>query len=164
MSIKLPTLPVPSVSTDPDFLAMIFHGIDDPADPSNRHEYEPPEDEALACRQARVLDRLAYVLVSQAKKGVFAVGVVVMNPGSSRADSDSNTRTERSFPAIEVLVANDVIEEDTRKFLENVLESLREIRKRILESKGHHVHRRVLFSWTLPTFMKSCSSNLSCQS
>ena len=62
--------------------------------------------------QARVLDSLAYILVSQAKKDVFAVGVVVTNPGSSRADSDSDSGSERSSPAIEVLVANnDVIEE-----------------------------------------------------
>jgi len=140
VSMSLPTIRVPFVPIDPDFLAMIFHGIDDPVDSGNRQKaYEPPEDEdeTLARRywQARVLDSLAYILVSQAEKDVVAVGVVVTNSGSSQpGDSDSDTGSgsgsERSPPTIEVLVANNnVIGENTCKYLENVLESLREIRK-----------------------------------
>ena len=128
-AIMLP-LRVPSVPRNPNFLAIIFHGIEDPADSGNHQVYEPPEDDLLTHRQARVLDSLAYILVSQARKDVVAVGVVLTDLGLPHADSDSDSGSERSPPAIEILVANNnLIEESTCEYLETILESLRGIRK-----------------------------------
>ena len=108
---------------------MIFHGIDDPGDSGDRKAYEPPEHESLARRQARILDSLAYILVSQARKDVVAVGVIVTNSGSPRVD-DPDSGSEHSSSTIEVLIANNgVIGDDAREYLESVLKSLQEIRK-----------------------------------
>jgi len=109
---------------------MIFHRIDDPGDSGNRKAYEPPEQESLARRQARILDSLAYILVSQAKKDVVAVGVIVTNSDPPRASSDPDSGSEHSPSAIEVLIANNgIIGDDAREYLETVLKSLQEIRK-----------------------------------
>ena len=65
------------------------------------------------------------------------MGVVIANSGLPRADSDSDSGSERPPPAIEVLVANNnVIGKDACQYLENVLESLREIRKENPTIKG----------------------------
>ena len=107
---------------------MIFHGIDDPGDSGDRKAYEPPENESLARRQARILDSLAYILVSQAKKDVVAVGVIVTNSGSPRID-DPDSGSEHPS-SVEVLIANNgVIGDGAREYLESVLKALQEIRK-----------------------------------
>lgn len=144
---------------------MLFHGIYDPGDSSgNPKAYEPPEHELLARRQARILDSLAYILVSQAKKDVVAVGVIVTNPGSPRAGSDPDSGSEHSPSAIEVLIANNgMIEDDAREYLE-YLSPFEKSERRIPESKGHHVEGWIPSSRTLPRPMKSRSSILSCQS
>ncbi|KAJ6591069.1 hypothetical protein DFH09DRAFT_1138481 [Mycena vulgaris] len=107
----MPPRSIPRAPTDPNYLAILARGLTDANDQSKREEAKRIDD-PLIKRRARVLDSLAYILVSHPQRQVVAVGAVLDGPGT----------------ALLLVAENDPLPE-TPEHLEDVVERLRDIRR-----------------------------------
>lgn len=129
---------------DPDSLALLARGLQCANEVAIRRTTPRPSSQLIIDRQYRIIDSLAYALLSSRAKQVVAVGVVlkppIKGPGlCGGAPTDSPSSPEYMVQATDLLIAeNSFVPESTKQHAEAILQYLRSAKKKCTASLRLH--------------------------